>query len=233
MTCSAGFFVGAVCTASSDAVCSACDPSCATCTGPGANQCSTCPSGEQLVGGECLCGTAPNPLCLVAAQAQLQWNDNLAGKETLKLRWTKIATATTRASFGDPVGGTTIAALCIFNDARTQVGALIVDRARQTCGTKPCWRATGKQGLTYQDKLASAAGVAKLAFVGGLASKGKASAQGKNDESKGLTSLPSLSAALMGQKSPTIELVTSDGLCVGATMKVVKDENKQYKAQKK
>ena len=170
----------------------------------------------------------------MAAQAQLQSNDAHSGKETLKLRWTKIATATTRASFGDPVGGTTIAALCIFNDAGTRVGDLIVDRAGQTCGTKPCWRATGKQGLTYQDKLASAAGVAKLGFVGGLASKGKASAQGKNDESKGLTSLPSLSAALMGQKSPTIELVTSHGLCVGATMnRVVKDENKQYKAQKK
>ena len=171
----------------------------------------------------------------MAAQAQLQSNDKHPGKERLKLRWTKIAIATTRASFGDPVAGSTIAALCVFNDAGTPVGALTVDRARQTCGTKPCWKATGKQGLAYKDKLASAAGVAKLGFVGGPAGKGKASAQGKNNASQGLTSLPTgLSAALTGNMSPTIELVTSDGLCVGATMnRVAKDADGQYKAQKK
>jgi len=171
----------------------------------------------------------------VAAQAQLLSNDKHAGKENLKLRWAKIATTTTRGSFGDPVGGSTVAALCVFNDAGTPVGELIVDRAGQTCGTKPCWKATGKQGLAYRDKTASAAGVIKIGFVGGAASKGKASAQGKNNASKGLTSLPTgISAALAGNTSPTIELVTSDGLCVGATMnRVVKDAALQYKAQKK
>ncbi len=237
MTCSAGFFASSVCTASSDAVCSACDPSCVTCTGPGANQCASCPSGKQLVGGQCqsLCGTAPNPLCLVAAQAQLQSSEQHPGKEKLKLAWKKIATATTRASFGDPVGGSTVAALCVFNDAGTRVGQLIVDRAGQTCGTKPCWRATGTQGLAYQDKMASAAGITKIAFSGGAAGKGKARAQGKNDAAKGLTSLPTgLAAALAGNTSPTIELVTSNGLCVGATMNTVsKDNGQQYKAQKK
>lgn len=171
----------------------------------------------------------------MAAQAQLQSNDSHTGKETLKLRWTKITTATTQASFGDPVGGNTVAALCVFNDAGTPVGQLIVDRAGKLCGTKPCWKLTGKQGLAYKDKLASAAGVAKIGFVGGAAGKGKASAQGKNNKAKGLTSLPTgLSTALTGNTSPTIELVTSDGFCVGATMnKVVKDVAGQYKAQKK
>ena len=165
----------------------------------------------------------------------MQSNDAHPGKERLKLRWTKIATATTRGSFGDPVGGSTIAALCVFNDAGTRVGDLIVDRAGQTCGTKPCWKPTGKQGLAYKDKMASADGVIKIGFVGGVAGKGKASAQGKNNASKGLVSLPTgLSAALTGNMSPTIELVTSDGLCVGATMnRVVKDAAQQYKAQKK
>ncbi|MEO6029996.1 MAG: hypothetical protein ABIR79_24280, partial [Candidatus Binatia bacterium] len=68
-------------------------------------------------------------------------------------------------------------------------------------------------------------------FAGGAATKGKASAQGKNDAAKGLNSLPpGLVAALTGNTSPTIQLVTSDGLCVGATMsKVGKDDGKQYK----
>ena len=94
---------------------------------------------------------------------------------------------------------------------------------------------TGKQGLAYKDKTASADGVIKIGFVGAAAGKGKASAQGKNNKSQGLTSLPTgISAALTGNTSPTIELVTSDGFCVGATMnRVVKDEALQYKAQKK
>jgi hypothetical protein len=172
----------------------------------------------------------------VAGQAKLQSNDSHPGKETLKLRWSKITTTTTRVSFGDPVNDSTVAAFCLFNDAGTPVGEpLIVDRAGQNCGTKPCWKLTGKQGLAYKDKIASAAGITKIGFVAGAATKGKASAQGKNNKAQGLTSLQTgLSAALTGNKSPTIELVTSDGFCVGATMnKVVKDVAQQYKAQKK
>lgn len=237
MTCSDGFFVSSVCTASSDAVCSACDPSCATCTGPGADQCTSCPSGKRLVSGECQspCGTAPDSSCLVAAQAQLKSDDRHAGKEKLQLRWKKIATATTRASFGDPVGGSTIATLCLFNDAGTPVGELTVDRAGQTCGTKPCWKPTGTEGFAYQDKTGSASGIVKIAYSGGPAGKGKASAQGRNNSGKGFTSLPTgISAALAGNTAVTTELVTSDGLCVGAVMnQVIKDDGQQYKAQKK
>src|SRR6185503_13131833 len=96
-TCGDGSFESAVCTASSDAVCSACDPSCLDCSGPASNQCTSCSPPDQLVDGVCqsFCGTAPDPLCLVAAQAQLQSNEKRAGKEKLKLRWKKIASATT------------------------------------------------------------------------------------------------------------------------------------------
>ena len=89
--------------------------------------------------------------------------------------------------------------------------------------------------LERQDKPGSADGIVKIAFKGGLAGKGQASAQGKNDAKKGYTSLPTgLVAALTGSTSPTIQLVTSDGLCVGAKMnKVGKDDGQQYKAQKK
>ena len=187
--------------------------------------------------GECqsLCGTAPDPLCLVAAQAQLQANEKKAGNEKLKLQWKKIAAATTRASFGDPVADTTMAVLCVFKDNGTLVKEYLVDRGSQICGTKPCWKLTGKQGLAYQDKPASAAGIVKLAFKGGDAGKGQASAQGKNDSKKSFTSLPTgLVTALTGNTTPTIQLVTSDGLCVGAKMnKVGKDDGLQYKAQKK
>lgn len=78
-------------------------------------------------------------------------------------------------------------------------------------------------------------GITKMSFGGRPAGKGKASAQGKNDVAKGLTHLPTgVAAALTGNTSPTIELVTSNGLCVGAKMNTVKkDDGHQYKAQKK
>ena len=126
-------------------------------------------------------------------------NEKKAGKEQLKLQWKKIATATTRAGFGDPVGGSTIAIACIFNDAGVLVGERLVDRAGQNCGTKPkpCWKNTGKQGVQYQDKLGTEDGIVKLQFVGGAATKGKAAAQGKNNAPKGINSLPTgLAAAL-------------------------------------
>ena len=74
-----------------------------------------------------------------------------------------------------------------------------------------------------------------MKWAGGAATKGRAAAQGKNDAGKGMTSLPTgLVAALTGDTAPTIELVTNDGLCVGATInKVTKDAGGQYKAQKK
>jgi hypothetical protein len=200
-------------------------------------QCASCPSTQQLAGGACvsLCGLVPNPACLAVAQAQLQVNEKKTGKEKLQLQWKKIAAATTRASFGDPVAGTTVAVACIFNDAGALVGEHVVDRGSQTCGTKPCWKLTGKQRFAYQDKTASQDGIVKMTFAGGAATKGKAAAQGKNDAGKGLTSLPTgLFAALTGNTTPTIQLVTNGGLCVGATMnKVGKDEGLQYKAQKK
>ena len=236
-TCSDGTFTSAACIPTTDAVCSACDPSCVTCSGPGPNQCTSCPPIKQLAGGVCesLCGHEPDPLCQIAAKAQIQSNEKTTGKEKLQLQWKKVAGVTSRAGFGDPVTGSTIAVLCIFDDGGTLVQDFVIDRGGQTCGTKPCWRLKGKQGFAYQNKPGSADGIVKIGFVGGAAGKGSASAQGKNDPKKSFTDLPTgIAAALTGKTTPTIELVTNNGLCIGATMnKVQKDSGGQYKAQKK
>src|SRR5690606_28578577 len=77
--------------------------------------------------------------------------------------------------------------------------------------------------------------VAKIGFGSGAAGKGTASVAGKNDAKKGLTHLPTgVVAALSGQTHPTIQLPTSNGFCVGATLtEVTKDDGPQYKARKK
>lgn len=52
-TCAPGTFQASACSATKDTVCSACDPSCVTCTGPGANQCGSCPVGTFLSANAC------------------------------------------------------------------------------------------------------------------------------------------------------------------------------------
>ena len=226
--------------------CLGCDPGTFSSTigSSACSTCSTCPPGtveEEIctATGDVVCvsacGSAPDPMCLVAAKAQLQSNEKTLGKEQLKLQWKKVATPTSRATFGDPIDGTTSVTLCIFDDAGALVQDLAIARAGQTCGTKPCWKLKGKQGFGFQDKPGASDGINKLSYAGGAATKGQASAQGKNDPKKDFTSLPSgIVAALTGETAPTIEIRTSDGLCIGAKMnKVTKDAGGQYKAQKK
>jgi hypothetical protein len=181
------------------------------------------------------CPSAPAPSCLTAAQGRLDYSEKKAGKEKMKLQWKRIATATVQGDFGDPVGGETGVALCIYNDANSLVRAFTVDRAGGQCAGKPCWKAKGTKGYGYKDKESSSDGISKLGYGSGEAAKGKADAKGKNNASKSQTALPTgVVASLAGNTAPTIQMLTSDGLCVGATMtEVKKDDGLRYKAQKK
>lgn len=184
-------------------------------------------------GGSVACGAAPQASCLVAGQASIQSSEKTMGKEQLKLQWKTITTATGQTSFGNPLSGPFAATACLYDDMDALIGSFPVDNA--TCGTKPCWKAKGTKGWGYQDKLASDAGIAKIGFGSGVAGKGSASVQGKNDAAKGLASLPpGLVGMLAGQTHPTMQLLTGGGFCVGATMsEVTKDDGLQYKARKK
>ncbi len=181
------------------------------------------------------CTAAPVPGCLVAAQAQLDVNEQSPGKEKLKLQWKQVVAATTVADFGDPVGGSTIAAVCLYGDGGTLAGSYVVDRSGDFCAGKPCWKAQGTKGLGYQDKKTSADGITKLAFGAGAPAKGKASAAGANNPGKGQTRLPTgVSAALAGSSMPTMQLVTDHGFCVGTTLtEVTRDAGGRFQARKK
>jgi hypothetical protein len=48
-----------------------------------------------------------------------------------------------------------------------------------TCRGKPCWKATGKTGFKYNDKLAAAHGITRLQLKAGLAGKSQVKVQGK------------------------------------------------------
>ncbi len=180
------------------------------------------------------CAAAPLPSCLAVEQAKLQSNEKKAGKEKLKIKWKKIQSVTTAASFGAPVTGQTAVAVCLYDDSDVLLGSVEVARGGQFCGRKPCWKAKGSKGFGYKDKSGTADGVTKLNFKSGDAGKGKADVNAKNNAAKGLDQLPvGFAAALSGNTSPTVQIVTSSGLCIGAKMtEVKKDEGGVYKAQK-
>ncbi len=182
-----------------------------------------------------VCPDAPAPHCNQAARAKLEYDERRPGKEKMKLRWRRMAQTAAREDFGDPVGGNTSVALCIYNDAGRLLQQFSIDRAGQYCGAAPCWKPVGGGGYRYRDKTGSAGGVTSVRYVSGAAGKGRADAKGKNNAAKGQSRLPvGVAASLSGSRSPTIQMISSTGLCAGATMTAVKtDTGAVYSARRK
>ena len=179
------------------------------------------------------CGATPATAgCTAAAKAKVDFNEKKAGKEKVKLQWKKLADATTQAGFGDPVEGTTTVALCVYDDADALVAQMLGVNLGEGCAGNACWKVTGTVGYAYKDKANSSDGLSKLGYKSGDAGKGKADSKGKNNEAKGQVTLPTeVVARLTGNTAPTIQMLTSEGLCISATMNdVKKDEPTRYMA---
>jgi hypothetical protein len=178
------------------------------------------------------CAGSPAGGCLTPDKGQLFVNEKSAGNENLKVKMSNLTSATTQGSFGDPVGGSTSWAICIYDQGGGLVGEMQVDRAGDTCDTKPCWKVVSTKGYKYGDKLAAADGITKLQGTGGDAGKGKVQAKGQNKASNGQTALPTgIAAALQSSAQATVQIVTSDAACFSATVSDVKSaDGLQFKA---
>ena len=88
---------------------------------------------------------------------------------------------------------------------------------------------------SYADKNGSSRGISTIGYKAGDPGKGQASAQGKNNSAKGQLLLPTgVVGQLTGNTTPTIQMLTSDGLCVTATMdRIKKDDGVRYLAELK
>jgi cysteine-rich repeat protein len=204
----------------------------------------TCDDGNVVAGDGCSptcaaepmqpCSAAPVSGCVYAAQAQLQIVEKTAGKAKLALQWKRLGIATTPDTFGDPVQGTTGVEFCLYSDTNTLVQGYVIDRARQSCSGTPCWARKGTS-YAYADRTASADGITKIRVRAGDAGTGQASARGANNDAKGQLELPTgVAAALVSEQHPTMQLVTSDGRCVTATLsEVLKADGTTYKGRKK
>lgn len=181
------------------------------------------------------CGAAPTLGCVEAGKSMLFVSEKSAGKEKLKVSLKALQAAVTQGQFGDPLndGGTNYA-ICIYDDANQLVGEVSVSRAGDNCGSPPapCYKASSDKGYKYGDKLAAADGIHKKSLTGGDAGKGKVTVNGKNDTGKGLNDLPTgIAALLQSNTQATVQLLTSDASCFGATVTQVKTaDGMQFKA---
>lgn len=170
------------------------------------------------------CAPAPMAGCVAPARAVLRVTEKVAGREKLELALKRLQTELAPSEFGDPVAGTTNYNLCVYDSGGELRAQYTVDRPGQTCGTgKPCWKVLPDEGYRFDDEAALADGIWKLSLHGGPDSRARVVLAGRN---RG-TMPTGIAAALAGQASATVQLVASDGICVGAALPVVKNANGQ------
>jgi hypothetical protein len=166
------------------------------------------------------CAPAPIPGCIGSGTARLLVNAKKAGRESLKVALKKLSGPTTQSDFGDPVTGATAYGICVYDQSGILVGSLAVARAGAPCGAAqtPCWVAPA-DGYAYRDGDGESDGIQQIVAKGGGAGKGRLTAKGRNAANRGRTSLPvGVAAALAGSASATVQVVTDDASCFGATL---------------
>ena len=182
-----------MCTATGDTGCSVCDPSCTECSGPTPTECTSCPSGNPPVSGECLPGCTLTPkagcrLPFVGLKSSLTIKDNaLDSKDQIKWKWVK-GSATTVPEFGTPTDPLSDDGyyLCVYN-AGARVSSTFLPPGG-TCGTKPCWK-TKSTGFAYKDKDLTPDGALSATLKAGIDGKAQAKvvAKGLNVDTPDIT----------------------------------------------
>jgi hypothetical protein len=166
-----------------------------------------------------ICGAAPVGGCIASGKGVLLLNDKTAGREKLKLALRKLQATVAQNQFGDPVAGSTSYTVCVYDGANQLKGEYVVARAGDSCDGTPCWSPISDQGYRYKDRSLTSDGVLRIVMRGGDAGKGTVKVVGKNDAS----TLPTgIAAALQGESSATVQVVTSDASCFAVGLTVVK-----------
>jgi hypothetical protein len=178
----------------------------------GQSSCQTCPPGTTSLPGSAacttiaLCGPTPATGCRLTAVAGSTFKIKDAtpdAKDQVKWKWSRGA-ATTVADFGNPVTGTPVYKLCVYDTSVRPQPLMDLDvPPGGTCGTKPCWKATGTKGYAYRNKAALPDGITSVKLKMGIVGKAKVQAVGKGDP----LPLPSLPLTL----PVTVQLVLQDG----------------------
>jgi hypothetical protein len=156
-----------------------------------------------------------------------------AGRERLSVRMLQ-GPALTQTDLGNPLdagqGGTgTAYAVCVYDDASALAVELGVARAGALCAGKPCWKPIGHapndprgpgKGYRYRDRDLTADGVLSLVYRGGDAGRSQVVVTGK-----GATLPAGIPAALATASSVTVQLRSSDGLCLSIDLDEIQTQD--------
>ena len=158
--------------------------------------------------------------CLGVETGLVSLQEPAAGLERLRIVLKRPERDLGEAELGDPVAGTTRYDLCLYDDARRPVLALTIDRAGDLCGERPCWSRRTASGFRYVDRRGAADGVLRILLRGGRLTRGRLVVKAGNRAASG--SFPAGAAgALAGATDVTVQLVASDGACIGGTLRDV------------
>ena len=142
-------------------------------------------------------------------------NEKRFGKEQIKVKIDRLPIDVPIAFFGDPIGGSTGYAVCLYDEANALRASLLVDRPGAMCGTKPCWKLVGGPGYKYTDRALVSDGVLQLFMKSGLAGKPKMILKAKNDLPHSVTNLPTgVAAHLIGDRHATVQMMSSNAGCL-------------------
>lgn len=171
------------------------------------------------------CPDLPDPTCLDGFGAgSLLVKETKVGREQVVAVLSK-GPAVAQPDLGDPLGLDGPGwGLCLYDDEGELARELVVDRAGDTCGTKPCWKSLGGapptgKGFSYKDKDAAASGVQSLLLKGGDEGRSVVKLKASNNAKKGQTSLPVGTAdALASSAVVEMHVVNEEGACFGSTL---------------
>jgi hypothetical protein len=113
-----------------------------------------------------------------------------------------------------------------------RIATIRIPRTQQTCGTKPCWKASGSTGVKYTDKTLSSDGALQLQLKGGEPTKGKVQFKAKNNGPKGQLEMPTgLTLQLANDIKATVQVWISNGTCFSGTVTNIRENSAvQFKA---
>jgi len=150
------------------------------------------------------CAPAPSTGCHEPGASSLAIKDNAdAAKDQLKWKWGK-GTATDVGEFADPVGGSAIYRVCVY-DASAQSQPIMEMNVPPggTCGKAPCWKAAGSTGFGYKNKAGTPNGLTRMKLKAGATGHASVKALGKG----GSLPMPALPLTL----PVTVQLVIDGG----------------------
>ncbi len=179
--------------------------------------------------GACVGDDQPAISCLAAGSGKLDARDNSrAGKDSLSWQWKK-GPQTNYAAFGDPVGGTTGYALCLYDQTGglSSLALSIQASAGGTCSGAPCWKAKDGKSVSYKNRDGTPDGIRSLKLKAGLDGKPKLKLKSKGSA----VIVPTL--PLTQDPSVVALLVNSAGGCWATTFDATDSSNaaERFKAK--